>query len=72
MEDDYRLVAARRLSWNVEAWREPARLALVISGLQGFLADHPEKSVLRAEAENLLKKLRLAGKEPALRNTTAH
>ena len=71
MKDDYRLVAARRLAWNENAWREPARLALVISGLQAFLAEYPEETESRAEAQNLIKKLHLAGKKPAARNTTA-
>ena len=72
MEDDYRLVAARKLDWNENAWREPARIALVISGLKTFLADNPENPVLRAEAEHLIRKLYLAGKKPAPRNTTAY
>lgn len=71
MEDDYRLVAARKLAWNENAWREPSILALAIFGLQAFLVDYPEKSDSHAEAENLIRKLHQAGKTPAYRNTSA-
>jgi hypothetical protein len=72
MNDDYRLAAARRLVWNVEAWREPSILALAIFGLQAFLVEFPDQSESHAEAENLIKKLHQAGKPPASRNTTAY
>jgi hypothetical protein len=72
MEDDYRLVAARKLTWNENAWREPAFLALVISGLKGFLAEGPENPDSRAEAKYLIHTLYQAGKTPTPRNTSAH
>jgi len=66
-----RIVAAQRLAWNENAWREPGRLALVIFGLKKFLAEGRENPALRAEAERLIRTLYLAGKKPTLRNMTA-
>jgi hypothetical protein len=64
--EDYRLVAARQLRWDKEAWRKPAHLALVIRALKQIVADESESPVSRAEAEMLTKKLYMAGKEPTL------
>jgi len=62
---DFRLVAARQLVWNKEAWRQPAYLGLVIRTLQDMLAADPEDPTMRAELESLIKRLYAAGKAPA-------
>lgn len=64
--DDLRLVAARRLAWNKDAWREPALLAFVIRTLKQIVADETENPESRAEADMLIGKLNRAGKVPAL------
>jgi hypothetical protein len=64
--DDFRLVAARRMRWNSEAWREPAQIALVIRGLEEIVYDQSETAEAQAEAKMLIAKLRSAGKEPPL------
>jgi hypothetical protein len=63
---DFRLVAARRLTWNKDAWREPAFVALAIRGLQQIVADETESPESQAEAKMLIEKLYLARKVPAL------
>lgn len=55
--DDYRLVAARRLAWNKNAGSEAALIALATQGLRELLAGEADDSVVRAEAEYLIKKL---------------
>ena len=64
--EDFRLVAARRLVWNKDAWREPAFLGLVIDTVKRIATDEAESPEARAEAEMLVKKLYLAGKAPKL------
>lgn len=64
MDDSY-FVFARKLVWNNDAWREPARIGLAISILQQILASENASHQQRAEAEMLVKKLYNAGKKPA-------
>jgi hypothetical protein len=63
--DDYRLVAARQLIWKPEVWREPALLALAISGLKMLSAELPDDSKHHVELGPLITKLYAAGKKPA-------
>jgi hypothetical protein len=66
MSDDYRLIAARRLVWKEELWREPALVALAISGLRTILMDESESDEARTEGRYLIKKLLSASKQPPL------
>lgn len=62
--NDYRLVAARRLVWTPDAWREPARLGLAIRGLKEVIAEWPDNAQNHIEAKMLISKLYAAGKTP--------
>jgi len=64
---DFRLVAARRLRFNENAWQDQGHLWLVIHTLKQIVADVTETVVARAEAEMLIKKLYIAGKRPAFK-----
>jgi hypothetical protein len=64
--NDFRLVAARQLRWDKDAWRDQGHLALVIRTLEQMVADETESAETRAEAEMLIRKLRVVGKRPAL------
>ncbi len=64
-EQDFRLIAARQLSWDKDAWREPAYLAFVIRTLKEIAVNETESRESRAEAEMLMKKLYKAEKRPA-------
>jgi hypothetical protein len=64
--NDYRFVAARRLVWNKDAWREPALLALAIRALNQLVAGESGSPESLAEAEMLIKKLYIAGKKPPM------
>ena len=66
--EDYRLVAARRLVWNKDAWRAPAHVALAIRSLEAMLAAETLSTETRAEAEMLIRKLTAAaaGRETPL------
>ena len=54
---DIRLVNARRLTWNKDAWREPGFLGLVTRELERMICDAAEAPESRAEARVLVKKL---------------
>lgn len=64
--DDYRLVAARRLAWNEEAWREPALIYLALAGLKNIAIDETQPREVHAEVEFLIRKLHTAAKPPCL------
>jgi hypothetical protein len=61
---DLRLVAARQMDWDKEAWRQPASLRFIIRTLEQLAANEEENPESRIEAERLIKKLYAAGKEP--------
>ena len=63
---DIRLVTARQLLWDKEAWRQPAFLAVAIQMLGQIVEDDAESSEARNEAQMLIKKLYQAGKAPRL------
>jgi hypothetical protein len=54
---DIRLVNARRLTWDKDAWQAPGFVAFVARELEKILADESEPVASRAEARVLLKKL---------------
>jgi hypothetical protein len=62
---DIRLVNARRLRWDKDAWQDQGFIALVISALDKLISDETECPVSRAEARMLVKKL-YAIKRPSL------
>jgi len=62
--DQCGLIFPRKLVWNKDAWREPARIGLAILICEGVLADEDTSPEHRAEAEMLIRNLRLAGKKP--------
>ena len=62
---DFRLVAARLLAFEKDVWRQPARIGLALFGLTELLSEENRTVEEYAEAELLVRKLRLAGKEPA-------
>jgi hypothetical protein len=63
--DDLRLIAARRLVWNKDAWRDPGYLALVTRWMKSIVEDEAESAKAHAEAAMLMKKLYLATNAPA-------
>lgn len=62
--DDIRLVAARRMIWDKDAWRRPGMLALLTRSMQDIVDSDDEPDIARTEAKMLIKKLYLAGKRP--------
>ena len=64
--DDLRLVGARRMIWDEEAWRVPASIAFHIRNLNQILADDDESPESRAEAKMLIPKLHALVKRPPL------
>jgi len=64
--EDYRLVAARKLVWDKEAWRKPAVLLQAINWLEQIVADQSGTVVAHAEAQMLINKLHQAAKQPTL------
>ena len=64
--DDFRLIAARKLVCDSEAWRNPAYLNLVTRTLQQMQNGEPASTATHAEMEMLIKKLRLAVKAPVI------
>lgn len=62
--DDLRLVAARRMVWDSNAWRQPAMVALLTRRMQDIVDSNDESDVARAEAKMLIKKLHLASRKP--------
>ena len=62
---DFRLIAARQLVHDSEAWRNPGYLGLVTRTLQQMQDGEPASLETRAEIEMLIKKLRLAAKTQA-------
>ncbi len=65
-DQDFRLIAARRLVWDKSAWQRPGTLALSIRSLQQLMAEEGRTRQTLAEAEMLIAKLYQATKEPAL------
>jgi hypothetical protein len=63
---DIRLVTARQLLWDKEAWRQPAFLGFAIQMLDQIVEDDAQSSEARNEAQMLIKKLYQAGKAPRL------
>jgi hypothetical protein len=67
MENDFRLVAARRLVWNKErCLLEPAYRALVIHSLEEMGSNEDWDPTTQAEIAMLTKKLYAAGKPSPL------
>jgi hypothetical protein len=64
--NDPRLVSARILVWNKDAWRNPAFLHLTIRMLEQIVNSDVESPESQAEAKMLIKQLYLAGKTPKL------
>jgi len=64
--NDFRLIAARRMAWDKEIWRWPARLGLAIRTLEQILETEEMSSGEQAEVEMLIRQLYAAGKPPAL------
>ena len=64
--EDFRLIAARKLIHDSEAWRNPGYLGLVTRTLQQMQDGETISAVTHAEIEMLMKKLRLAVKPPAI------
>ncbi len=61
---DIRLVTARQLLWDKEAWRQPAFLFFAIQMLDQIVENDAEAPEARNEAQVLIKKLYQAGKAP--------
>lgn len=62
--EDIRLVGARRLVWNPDAWQQPGTLHMYAQLLNGIIDNEEESTEARAEAAMLLKQLYAAGKRP--------
>lgn len=65
-EHDIRLVVARQMVWDTEAWRRPGSIWEVICSLQQMLEVEERSNADRAEIAMLIKKLYAASKPPAL------
>jgi hypothetical protein len=63
--DDFRLIAARKMVWEKDLWRQPGRLSIVIRTLEQMAAGDDESPADRAEAERLIAQLYAAAKEPS-------
>ena len=58
VEHDPRLVFARRLVWDPEAWRSPGTIAFACRCLEAILEEPNTSKETLAEANMLLKQLR--------------
>jgi hypothetical protein len=56
-DQDFRLIAARRVVWDKNAWQSPAHIWLVIRSLQELMAEENRPRETLAEAAMLMKKL---------------
>ena len=56
-DQDFRLIAARRLVWDKNAWHAPAHIALVTRSLKQLMNEEDQASEALAEAAMLIKKL---------------
>lgn len=65
-QNDFRLVAARRMVWDKQVWRRPGTLGLAIRTLEQILETEELSSAEQAEVEMLIRQLYAAGKPPAL------
>ena len=54
---DFRLIAARRLIWDKNAWQHPGHIALVTRSLKQLMDEEGRTMETLAEAEMLIRKL---------------
>lgn len=66
-KSDIRLIVARKMLWEKDLWRQPARVSSVIRALQLLVDSESEDAKDRAEAKMLIGKLYAASREPKKR-----
>lgn len=66
--EDVRLVYARQIAGEKDAWRRPGSIAFAVRTLEEMAACHPEGSQMRIQIEYEIKRLYAASKEPPLMN----